>query len=87
MKRLQNLNMVDGDDKNDIEDMEYQGENENHVLITMENNPSKKAKEEKIKRMLIKVMAIHEALTKNFFEPNLNQKKQHCLPRSFDCGS
>ncbi len=34
--------MVDGDDKNDIEnmeDMEYQRENENHVLITMENNP------------------------------------------------
>jgi hypothetical protein len=42
LKRLQNLNMVDGDDKNDIEnmeDMEYQRENENHVLITMENNP------------------------------------------------
>jgi hypothetical protein len=31
--------MVDGDDKNDIENMEYQHENENHVLIIMKNNP------------------------------------------------
>jgi len=46
----------------------------------MENSPNKKTKKEKIKRMLIKVMVIHEALTKNFFEPNLNKKKQHCLP-------
>jgi predicted secreted acid phosphatase len=77
MKRLQNIEFVDEDDKNDIEEMknmEYHGENEDHVLITMENNPNKKAKEEKIKRMLIKVMAIHEALAKNFFESNLNQK-------------
>ncbi len=67
MKRLQNIEFVDEDDKNDIEEMknmEYHGENEDHVLITMENNPNKKAKEEKIKRMLIKVMAIHEALAK-----------------------
>jgi len=51
--------MVDGDDKNDIEgmeDMKYQGEDEDDVLITMENNPNKKTKEEKIERMLIKVM-------------------------------
>ncbi len=27
MKRLQNLGMVDGDDRNDMEDMEHQGEN------------------------------------------------------------
>jgi hypothetical protein len=59
--------MLYGDDKNDIEDMEdmkYKGEDEDHVLITMENNPNQKTKEEKIKRMLIKVMAIHEALAK-----------------------
>jgi len=77
--------MVDGNDKNDIEgmeDMKYQGEDD--VLITMENNPNKKTKEEKIERMLIKVMAIHEALEKNFFKSNFNPKKkknkQHCLP-------
>jgi hypothetical protein len=33
--------MVDGDDRND---MEHQGENENHVLTTVENNPNMKAK-------------------------------------------
>ncbi len=40
MKRLQNPRMVDGDDRNDMEnmeDMEYQDENENHVLKTMED--------------------------------------------------
>ncbi len=40
--------MVDGDDRNDMkdmEDMEHQGENEDHVLTTMENNPNKKTKE------------------------------------------
>jgi hypothetical protein len=61
MKRLQNRRMVDGDGRNDMddmEDMEHQGEDENYVLTTMENNPTKKAKEEKIKRMLIEVMAI-----------------------------
>ncbi len=50
MKRLQNLGMVDGDDRNDMrdmEDMKHQGENEDHVLTTMENNPSKKTKEKK----------------------------------------
>jgi hypothetical protein len=48
MKRLQNPGMVDGDDRNDMkdmEDMEHQGENEDHVLTTMENNPNKKTKE------------------------------------------
>jgi hypothetical protein len=61
MKRLQNLTMVDTDDRNDMEnmkDMEHQGEDEDHVLTTMENNPTKKAKEKKTKRMLIEVMAI-----------------------------
>jgi hypothetical protein len=76
--------MLYGDDKNDIEDIEdmkYKGEDEDHVLITMENNPNKKTKEEKIKRMLIKVMAIHEALAKNFFESNLNKKKPTLFSR------
>jgi hypothetical protein len=60
-KRLQNLQMVDGDNRNDVENMknmEHQGEDENYVLTTMENNPTKKAKKEKIKRMLIEIMAI-----------------------------
>ncbi len=54
MKRLQNLGMVNGDDKNDMEDvenMEHQSENEDHVLITMKNNFNKKAKDEKIMHM------------------------------------
>jgi hypothetical protein len=53
MERLQNPRMVDGDDKIDMvdmEDMEHQSEYEDHVLKTMENNLSRKAKEEKIKR-------------------------------------
>jgi hypothetical protein len=53
--------MVDGDNRNDVENMknmEHQGEDENYVLTTMENNPTKKAKKEKIKRMLIEIMAI-----------------------------
>jgi hypothetical protein len=78
MKRLQTPGMVDGDDKNDMEDMEYmehQGEDEDQVLKTMEKNPNKKAKEEKIKKMLIEAMATHEALTKNFFESNLKKKE------------
>jgi hypothetical protein len=58
--------MVDGDDRNDMEDKEHEGEgeDEDHVLTTMEKNPNKKAKEVKIKRMLIETMAIHEALAK-----------------------
>jgi hypothetical protein len=50
MKRLENPRMVHGDDRNDIgdmEDMEHEGENEDHVLTTMENNPSRKTKEKK----------------------------------------
>ncbi len=63
MKWLQNLEMVNGYDKNDMEDMEHEGEDEDHVLTTMENNP---IKEEKIKKMLIEAMATHEALAKTF---------------------
>jgi hypothetical protein len=52
MRRLQNLGIVDGDDRNDMDDMEgmeHQGENRNHVLTTMENNPNKKTKRKKSK--------------------------------------
>jgi hypothetical protein len=44
MKRLQNLGMVDGDDRNDMEDMEnieHQGEDEDHMLTTMEKKSQK----------------------------------------------
>ncbi len=77
MKRLQNRRMVDGDGRNDMEDMEdmeHQGEDEDHVLTTMENIPNKKEKEEKNKKMLIEAMVIHEALTKNLFESNFKNK-------------
>jgi hypothetical protein len=33
------------------------------MLTTMENNPRVKTKEEKIKKMLIEVMATHKTLT------------------------
>jgi len=55
--------MVDGDDRNDMEAMEHEGEDEDHVLKTMENNPNKK---NKMKRMLIEPMATHETLAKAF---------------------
>jgi len=77
MKRLKIPRMVNGDDRNDMEDMEnmeHQGENEDHVLTTMEKNRNKKTKYEKIKSILIEVLAIHEALAKNFFESNLEKK-------------
>jgi hypothetical protein len=54
------------DDRIDMEDIEHQGENED--VITIENNPSKKTKEENIKKMLMEAMATHELLAKNFFE-------------------
>jgi hypothetical protein len=37
--------MVDGDDRNDIKNMKYQGEDKDHVFIAMENNPNKKTKQ------------------------------------------
>ncbi len=49
----------------------------NHVLKTMENNPNKKTKEEKINKLLIEAMATHETLTKNLFESNLKKKETH----------
>jgi len=81
--------MVNGDDRNDMEDMEnveHQGENEDHVLTTMENNPNKKATYEKLKNMLIEALAIHEALTKNFFESNLKNKCNIAFPDTLDFG-
>ncbi len=83
MKRLQNPGMVNGNDRNDMEDMEkveHQGENENHELTTTENNPNMEAKDEKIKSMLIEALAIHEVLTKNFLESNLKKKCKIALP-------
>ncbi len=56
--------------ENDINEMEHWDEDEDHVLITMENNPNRKAKKGKIQKMLIEVMTIHEALAKNFIEFN-----------------
>ncbi len=73
MKRSQNARTVDINDRNDMEDMvdmEHQGEDEDHVLTTMKNNPNRKAKEEKIKKVLIETMATHEALQKT---TSLNQ--------------
>jgi hypothetical protein len=65
MKRLQNQWIMD-DDRIDMEDIEHQGEDEN--VTTIENSPSKKTKEEGIKKILSKAMATHELLAKNFFE-------------------
>ncbi len=48
-----------------MEDIKYQGEYE--YMTNIENNPNKKTKEEKIKRMLTKVLVIHELLTKKLF--------------------
>jgi hypothetical protein len=39
MKRLQNPTIVDGDDGNDMENIEHQVEDEDHVLTTMEKQP------------------------------------------------
>ncbi len=64
--------------------MEHQGEDEDHVLTTMKKNPNKKVKEEKIKKMLIKAMATHEALTKHFFEWILKKICNLIFPYTFD---
>jgi hypothetical protein len=59
MKRLQNPRIMD-DDRINMEDIEQQGEDED--VTTIENNLSKKAKEEKIKKILLEAMATHELL-------------------------
>jgi hypothetical protein len=64
MKRLQNPRIMNND-KINIENIEYQGEYEN--IITIENNPNKKSKEKKVKKILTKVMTTHELLTINLF--------------------
>ncbi len=93
MKRLKIPRMVNGDDRNDMEDMEdmenmeHQGENEDHVLTTMEKNRNRKTKYEKIKSMLIEVLAIHEALAKNFFESNLEKKCKIAFTYTLNFGS
>ncbi len=53
------------DDQINMENIEYQGEYEN--IIAIENNPNKKSKEEKVKKILIEVLTTHELLTKNLF--------------------
>jgi len=58
MKRSQNLEMVDGDERNDMEDVEHEGEDEDHVLTPRKTIPTRKQKKIKIKRMLIEAMAI-----------------------------
>jgi hypothetical protein len=75
MKRLQNPKIMD-DDRINMEDIKHQDENEN---VTIENKLNKKTKEERIKKMLTKVMAIHGLLAKNFFEVHL-KKKMAFLP-------
>jgi hypothetical protein len=62
MKRLQNLRIMN-DDRINMENIKHQGENENATSI--ENNPNKKTKEERIKKMLMEAMATHELLAKN----------------------
>jgi hypothetical protein len=75
MKRLQNLGTMD-DDRIGMELIEHRGEDED--MTNIENNPSKKEKEKRIKKMLIGVMAIHELLAKNFFKVHL--KNMAILP-------
>jgi len=70
MKRLQNPRIMD-DDRIDMKDIKHQHEDED--VITIENNPSNKTKEERIKNMLTEVMATHELFAKNFFEIHLRK--------------
>ncbi len=65
MKRLQNPRIMD-DDRINMEDIEHWGEDED--VTTIENNPNKKEKEERIKKMLTKAMATFKLLAKNLFE-------------------
>jgi hypothetical protein len=75
------------DDKIDMENIKHQGEDKN--VTTIENNPSKKSKEERIKKMLMEAMEIHEFLAKNFFEVHLGKMDFDFLDASnfkLDCG-
>jgi hypothetical protein len=73
------------DDKINMEDIEHQVKNE--IMTTIENNPSKKAKEERIKKTLMDVMAIHKLLTKNFFEGHLRKNGNLAFPNTSNFGS
>ncbi len=70
IKRLQNPKIMD-DDRINMENIKHQGEDEN--LTTIENNLNKQTKEEWIKKMLTKAMAIHGLLANNFFEVHLKK--------------
>jgi hypothetical protein len=59
------------DDRIDMEDMEHQGEDED--MTNIENNPSKKEKEERIKKMLIKVREIYELLAKKLLQSSFEK--------------
>jgi hypothetical protein len=59
-------------------------------VTTIENNPSKKSKEERIMKMLMEVMAIHEFLAKKFFEIHLKKMDFDFLDTLYlelDCGN
>jgi hypothetical protein len=62
--RLQNLGII-VDDRIDVEDIKHQGEYE--YMTNIENNSNKKTIEDFFFKMLIKVLAIHELLTKKLF--------------------
>ncbi len=76
------------DDRIDMEDIKHQGENEN--VTSIENNPSNKTKEERIKKMLMEAMATHELLAKNLFEiylrKNGNLAFSDTLNSGLNCG-
>jgi hypothetical protein len=84
MKRLQIPRIFD-DDRIDMKDIEHQHEDEN--VTTIENNPSKKTKEKRIKKMLTEVMATHELLAKNFFEIHLRKNGNLAFLDTLDFGS
>jgi hypothetical protein len=87
MKRLQNPRIMD-DDRIDMEDIEHQGEDEN--VTTIENNPNKKAKEERMNKMLMEAMVTHKILTTIFFEVHLKKNDNLAFSKTsnfgLDCG-
>jgi hypothetical protein len=73
IKRLQNPKIMD-DDRINMEDIEHHDEDGN--VTTIENNLDKQTKEEWIKKMLTKAMAVHGLLANNFFEVHLEKNWQ-----------
>jgi hypothetical protein len=65
IKRLQNRKIMN-DKSIDMEDIKHQGEDKD--MTTIENNPSKKGKKKRIKKMLKKTMTIHKLLAKTKIE-------------------